>query len=585
MTSDSLVQASGPPPGGSAGEDQAEKRRMPLKSLVGLAAGGVIGSGWLLSGVQVQAGAPGWQAVGCWFIGGVLMGLVAVVMVELSVRRPMTGGQAFLPFRTSGPYLAMVIGAGIWVFYTVNPASEMAAVVQGIQEWPHWRWLTGHTQLTWTCVACLLLLLVTAVNLCGSELFLRINNWLTLFKVAVPLALLLLLACAATHIVQLDLSHYRPAACTTRQDSGGLVAILRGVPQGAVFYAYLGFQGPLDFAGSVKRVSRAGRGQPGRRAEPEITGMYGEGDLVARRLRVAVYGTIAGSILLYIFLQLIVIYLRDRGALSLCGSPYVAFIQLATQGWLRHASNFVLDLDMVLSPAGAAMVFTYLLTREIAQLSRVGLTHGGLWKSRNSKLARKRPGSPNVYWLILVIDFVLSGVALCVFRGNWGALGTVTSVLALIVYATPCVVLATQAGRKESGSAIPRPKLHQGLALLAFVSISVIYFLAGWGRLWPGMAALTLACVVLFALPEIVAGSRVYDAQPWSPLDAGRPAKRAAMILFGWFAALTALSPLNRFGWAAVLAVGGCAVAAFCCLVWTSGRYVKITERTQGKGQ
>ncbi|MCW2936070.1 MAG: hypothetical protein JWM19_7032 [Actinomycetia bacterium] len=575
---------------GSAGDkaeeqakQQADKRRMSSYDLFFLGAGGVVGSGWLLGAGQASLGAGSW-AVFSWLIGGALMLAIAAVMVELSARQPKTGGLTFLPFQTSGPLLATVVAAGVWVFYAVNPASEATAMVRGIVEWTHWQGLVNMKsgRLAWEGIgwAAFLILLVTAVNLLGPRMFLRVNNALTAFKIAIPLLLVVLLAYAEIHPVHFPGHISQPSPRSTGTASSFDVAsVFTTVTSSGVIYAYLGFQGPLDFAGSVKREGRWGR----------------ESKTV--RLRRAVFGTVCGSVFLYAALQFIVIYLSHRGvAVNANNSPYTQFVQGVAPGWLAGPFNWALHLDTVLSPAGSAMVFTYVLTREVAALSRVHLTHRGLQKRSRSEIPvpgswlRERLGQRlDVYWLILVIDFLLSGVALVCFGGRWSALGAVTSILALVVYATPSVVLA--ALHRTKRVPVPLSGWRRCLPEVAFVSIAVIYFLAGWDRLWPGIVALAVGCLVLFALPVVTAGARWYDATAYVSQfrKAGnRPAAESAIILFGFFAGLAFASLLNKYAWpthhviqlASALPVIILAMVAFRRLVGLSEDYMKDNPPT-----
>ena len=95
---------------------------MQTLDFVGLAAGGVVGSGWLMSASKTYETA-GDNAYWAWVIGGALMLLIAVVMVELGIAAPKTGGLIFLPLHAAGPLLA----AALWIAYAANPASQAAA--------------------------------------------------------------------------------------------------------------------------------------------------------------------------------------------------------------------------------------------------------------------------------------------------------------------------------------------------------------------------------------------------------------------------------------------------------------------------
>jgi len=587
---------SGVPPSGPAGstaegeaadaaEERAERRRLSFRALLFLGAGGVIGSGWTLGGVQADQGAGSW-AVFSWLIGGALMLVIAAVMVQLSTIAPKTGGLVFLPLQSSGPLLATVVAAGLWLFYAVNPASEAVAMVRALAEWlradnlvkAHGTGLSG-SGLGW---AVLLMVLVTAVNLLGPRLFLLINGILTAFKILVPLLIVLLLVYAELHPSGRAIAPPTVAVGAVASSSGStarydLGSVLTTVTSSGVIYAYLGFQGPLDFAGSVRR-----RG-------------IGE----AARLRRAVYGTVCGSIFLYVALQFVVIYIRHHlGSVDPSAPPFTAFAEAVAPHWAAGLMGALINVDSVLSPAGAAMVFTYVLTREVAALSRAHLTHRGLQMTRYSVIPVRgaRPRALlgerlDVYWLILIVDFCVSSILLLVVGGNWNILSSVTSILSLMVYATPSVVLAalSRHGLREATVRLR----HRVLAEAAFVSIAVIFLLAGWDRLWPGMVALTVGCVVLFGMPKWAEGRRWYDARLHAPQllqlrGEHSSSARSALVLYAffWITALTSL--LNKYAWPTRPAMQLCtaipvavlAVVAFRLLVRLSEQYMTVHEPT-----
>ena len=246
---------------------------MSFYDLFFLAAGGVIGSGWLFGAVQADQGTGSW-AVLSWLIGGALMLVIVAVMVELSTVVPKTGGLTFLPLQSSGPLLATVVAAGVWVFYAVDPASEAVAMVRGLAAWSpgpaalvngngNGNGLTPRG-IGW---AALFLLGIAAVNLLGPRLFLIVNNVLTAFKILIPLLIVGLLLYTQLH-PPAHAVHF-PHSGTATTTRYGVGSVLSAVTASSVIYAYLGFQGPLDFAGNVRR--------------------RGVGE--AARLRWAVYGT------------------------------------------------------------------------------------------------------------------------------------------------------------------------------------------------------------------------------------------------------------------------------------------------------
>jgi amino acid transporter len=543
---------------------------MSFYDLFFLAAGGVIGSGWLRSATSADHATGSW-AVFSWLIGGALMLVIAVVMVELSTAVPKTGGLVFLPLQSSGPLLATVLAAGLWIFYALFAASEAVAMVDNLPAWRPWQGLVTLNRQgepfglspRGVGVAALFLVLIAVVNLLGPRLFLVINNVLTCFKIGVPLLIIFLLCYA----------HFHPPVAPVKSSSTGttgvygLPTMLSAMISASMVYAYLGFEGPLTFAGSVKR---SGVGE-------------------AARLRWAVYGTLCGSIFLYVSLQFVVIYMHQYGGVR----GYAEFARTVAPGWAGTLVSWLVGLDTVLSPAGAGMVFTYVLTREVAALSRAHLTHRGLQKSSYSIIPlaggrlRRLFGDDrlDVYWLILIVDVLISGIALVCFGGSWSVLSPVTSMLALIIYSTQSVVLASLR-RREPGRF--RRLRYPVLAEVGFVSIGVVFFVTGWDVLWKGMAALTIGCLLLFGLPLVFPASRGYDATAhavwFRRLRTKNPAARSAVLLFAYFAGLALASLVVKYKWsphagpwwdtAGLAVIAGLAWITFRKLVTLSGLYM-----------
>lgn len=543
-----------------------EGRRLSLIDLFGLAAGGVIGSGWVLGAVAADQRA-GSAAVYSWLIGGVLMLAVAAVMVELGTAAPKTGGLVFLPLQSCGPLVATVSAAGLWVFYVVNPASEAAAITSGLSAWRPGLFYPGGSRLTpegfaW---AAFFMVLITVVNLLGPRLFLRFNALLTAWKVLIPLLVVLLLIFAHTHRYSQAAGHAHVWAGPKANQ--GFTAALAAVTGGGVVYAYLGFQGPMDFAGSVKR-----------------RGLMSE----AARLRWAVYGTICASIVLYTLLQVVFIRHRDELATGTTGSPYAQFAAAASIGWIVP----LIRVNALLSPAGSGMVFTHALTREVAALSRAHLTHRGLQTVQRA-IIKPFGRRLDVYWAILIVDLAASWFALLLVGGSWTALIAITSVLALVVYAVPGVVLASlQLSVPEH---FPRSTgFYRRLAEFGFVSIAVVLYTAGWGVLWKGMTALAAGCCLLFGLPVAAEHDaplvgrwlRKYDAKAYlSRFRRWRddPSAQSGVILLGCFLLLTAATlpsssvfqaPSGYAFWGGVFVVV-MADLAFRRLVSLSQRYME----------
>ncbi|MFG2636941.1 APC family permease [Streptomyces sp. NPDC048362] len=537
-----------------------EARRLSLFQLFGLAAGGTIGSGWLLGAADAYDKA-GVDAPWAWLIGGLVMLVVAGVMVELGTAAPKTGGLIFLPLQSSGPLVAIVAAAGLWIFYAINAASESVAMTKGLSSILPTFLIGPHTTLTawgWVC-SLALMAVISATNLLVPRLVRIGNSWLTLVKVVVPLLTIVLFILSG-----FDHQHGGGGeAGDGAGGAGGFGAVLAAVVDSGVIYAYVGFQGPLDFAGNVK-------------AEGRLT--------ESARLRWAVYGTIIGTTVLYILLQVVFSSRQGQWHPGRPDSPYTQFAFASSMAWL----GWCLRINSVLSPMGAGLVFTHALTREVATLSRAHLTHRGLQTMRTTTLRGR-----DVYWLVLAVDFVVGVVVLLAMGGRWHTLVAADGVLTLVVYAVPGVALVSLRDKLPPVSP-SRDRVRRHAACVSFVLIALILYGAGWTDLWHGMAVLAVGCVLLLGLPVLARQfptlGRFYDAREhvtrFRRLGSD-PAAQAGAYLLGMLALLLVCTLFGNpepgaphhhafYLWGG--GVGVMALAVFRGMVWASKRHIGRVE-------
>lgn len=538
---------------GDAAKDADERRRLSTLDLVGLAAGGVVGSGWLVSAGLTYTN-PADNAYWAWVIGGALMLLIAVVMVELGIAAPKTGGLIFLPFQAAGPLLATVVAAALWIAYAANPASEAAAAVHGLGDLLPGQVMTkdDHLSATGQLYAGVLMALIVGLNLLPPRQLLKLNLVVTGVKI---LILVVIVAFLAVDWFNGFNSPAVKADGCPKVHVQGWAQLLPAVLGGTVIYAYIGFQAPLDCAGNIKR---RGMGE-------------------AARLRWAVYGSLVGAFLLYTALQYV--YVKHCYRLDKDGpDPYSQFAEKLNMDLLAHLVQF----NAVLSPLGCGIVFTYALTREVAALSRAHLTHRGLQRARRASF-QFRGAEIDAYWMILLVNFAISLTVLAAVRGGWKTLTALNSGLTLMVYAMAGVVLAALPSTAFRST---RRKVHLLLSYAAFIAVTVVIHQAGWDKVRPGMAALGTGSVLLLVLPALARSHlpfvgrllRRYDAQNhlFRFTDPKDPAVPPLLLFLTHLAVLLVCTMLGEPGkadwtlWVAALS----AALVFPLLVEAARRYM-----------
>jgi len=518
------MDSRGDRPGGPAAPrgrpDDDEPRRLSLFYLCCLSAAGVIGSGWLLSIPLQKAGQQGngWA----WLLGGLAMILISFAMVELGADRRQTGALILIPLEGSGPLVALVVAAALWLVYLINMVSEAVAMV--ILTCGR---LPGEAQLP---IAVAAMALIAAVSALPVLCFLRLNAALTGFKLLVLLVVVACLPHLGGH-VSFSLPRLAPVA-------NGLHSLVSA----GVIYAYVGFQAPLDFAGNVKKKDSLWRGRV----------IINE----KNRIRLAVYTTIVMTWALY--LGLYTVY-HHAAARSVTGPDAALLRHIIHQEWL----GILVRVAYVVSPIGAGLVYARVLTFEIAALARTHLTHRGL---QSAALTVNDPPKNDFYWPIIVLNGVLGLLMFAGFYavGNfyhrpwqtqmewvWETLSHFSGVLNLVVFAFPGLALMVLP-RKDGGGR--RGRLAVAMAALGFAVFGMILAAAGMNT-WLSVAALVGGFALLLALPLLARHLpwfwRVYDAR--EPLLSYREVKTSRAARAAWRAALVFLGFLTLLAGSGVL--------------------------------
>jgi amino acid transporter len=508
----------------------SENRRGALSTfdLIGLAAGGAIGSGWLAALWPAHPSHSDWLrnlAAGHWLASGGAMLVIAVVMVELSALRPRTGGLILLPGEIGGRLLATIAAAAVWIVYAVNPASEAVSMTKGLASF-HWaQGLLGSTHKfssnAMLCALCCMAFVIFLFILFPWRYLIRINTWMTVFKIAALVLITLVLL----------LSHHRndPGSSNTSMvfsASNPLYPAAMTSYSVGVF-AYTGFQGPLDVAGSVKEDRRK----------------------AIFRLRWAIYGTVVGSILIYTVLH----YAALRSACYPHSQLY-SYSYSARPGGLCLAKRYswwkqFMEIDAIISPLGSAVVFTDALTREIAALGQqTKLIPFDLHGPSKSDIILGKIKLSDRYWLVLLIQFCVGLVVFYAVRDHTHDLATISGILILVVYSLPAVVVVTLLNESPTNGPtmarsvwdrsprwLGRSPGLQILALFSFVVTAMIFYLSKDSQMILAMKALLGGFVVLF-------GMQTWAERGRKQLNLANPANPAGVLFLGYLLVLLMFS-------------------------------------------
>ncbi|MBO0824643.1 MAG: APC family permease, partial [Actinobacteria bacterium] len=321
------------------------------------------------------------------------------------------------------------------------------AVMQYLAYYWHGLFNTSTSEVTGLGfgMSVILLALFTGLNFFAMRLFNKINSGITWWKIAVPVATIIIL------FTQFHTTNFGSHGGFTPY---GWRAMFAAIPGAGIVFAYLGFEQADQLAGEIKNPQR--------------------------NLPRAIIYAILMATAIYVLLQVVFIGALKPGELN--------------HGWAALANNSGLELGPLAFIAGAVSLgwfATILRVDAFISPSGTGLIYQTSTSRIGYGLARNRYYPPffgwvdkrGVPWFSLILAFVFGLVFLLPFP-SWSSLvGLVTSASVLMYAGAP---LSLGALRKQVPDA-PRPYRAPGAAVLApfaFMIASLIIYFSGFDTVW-----------------------------------------------------------------------------------------------------
>nr|WP_033038572.1 APC family permease [Streptomyces monomycini] len=503
------------------------RRDLGFWGLTAIGFSNIVGSGWLFAALYA-AQTAGPASLLSWIGAGLLCGLVALVMIELGASRPEGGGTVRWPLFASGRLVGTLVGWSV-LLSVGGTAAEISAIMQYAAHYVPGLY-SGHTlTLTGVGVAAALSVVLTALNWYAVRLFARLNNLISVFKIAVPVITVVALIASGWHDGRLTdhggFAPYGYAACLTALAGGGIV------------YSVNGFQAPLDFSGEARNPRKT--------------------------IPAAVLTGIGLAVAMYLALQVAFLFTVPESVLGggwkgvSFESPFGQLALILNLHWLSS----LLYADAVISPGGSAYVGVAINARHTYALAK-NRTIPRFFMKVNERFGVPRRA--------LAINLAVIVIFLLPF-GGWQDIVSVMGNMYLLIYGASAVAAAVFLADPGSSTTGWVPGLRW-IAPVSFVVASEFVYWSGWHTL-------------RLALPLVLAGLLIFLAMRRSgngPADAvgdrdgaGRRLPlltelRTGAWLVTYLAVLTVLSWLGSFGGAARLPApyDSLAVAAFAVVIF-----------------
>ena len=408
---------------------------------------GIIGSGWLFASLYA-AQIAGPAAVFSWIVGGFIALALTLAYAELGGMLPVAGALARIPHFSHGSINSFLAGWLCWIAYVATAPIEVTAVLQYSSNYLPWLITTAQGERVLShhglIVAATLMLVFTTVNLLGVQWLTRANTAITYWKLAVPLAVALVL---------IDKGFRADNFCHTGGFApNGIAGVFGAVSDGGVMFSLLGFRMALDMAGEAKN--------PHRDVPLAMIGAMGICVVLYLMLQVAFIGVIPPSLLKHGWHGI---------SETTPGGPFAGFATMLGLQWLAIALYF----DAVISPSGTGLAGT-------AATSRINYA---MAKNGQFPAVFQRVNRFQVPAWSLVFNFLVGMLLFLPFPGWAELVGFISSavVLSLAFGPVSLAALRLQLPDLKRPFRVPYATVYSAIC---FVFVGYVVYWTGWETNW-----------------------------------------------------------------------------------------------------
>jgi amino acid transporter len=440
------------------------KRDISTSSVLIVAAGSMIGSGWLFSPfISAQIAGP--AALISWILVAIFMVFIALPLCELGTIFPMSGGMSNYPTITHGKEVGFLYAWTTWLSFVVMTPIEIQAVLQyGSYFFPSLIDQTSPTfHLTYLGYGCAFIILsaVTLLNTLGIKFVAECGKYAGLIKFLLPsIAIFSLLYVGSHHEgfnnLSLEVSHHLDWK-----------NIFSALSIGGVAFAFTGFQNGLVLAGELKHPQRD--------------------------IPLAVLGAVAIGFVLYFLLQLSFIVAMPEKYLAQgwhhlvfpgMSTPLVGLTLLLGLGFVA----VLLLIDSSFSPLGTALIYTTATSRILY----------GMAEQKHLPAVLLKLNKNQIPYVTLIVNFIVGMLTFLPFPG-WQKMVAFLSSASILSYSIGPICL--MALRKLQPKCARPFKLAYAsvICYLSFYFSSLMLQWCGFSVIWKLYIALFVGLLIHFA--------------------------------------------------------------------------------------
>lgn len=438
------------------------KRAISPRNLLFIAISGIVGSGWLFSPFYA-AQTAGPAAIISWLIGFVVIFVIALPFAEMASKFPVSGGIVHYSRMSHGMPLSFLVSWANWLaFVAVAPIEVQATIQYSSHFFPSLINLQpdGARALTHFGLGCalVLMLLFTYINLLGIRFAARFNSIIAIWKIIVPLILLIMLFSFQFDWHNFVVKQFMPT---------GIKGILMAVSTGGIVFSYIGFRSAVELGAEAENPNRA----------------------IPR----ALLGSLIFCVILYTLLQVAFVgallptdfvsgwmHIDFHGE----GGPLLDVVTTIGIIWLVG----LIYIDSMISPLGAGMISNTSTSRIVYAMSENNYLPKWFLHTNNNSVPS------HALWF----NFLIGMLFFLPFSG-WQRMISIMVDASLIAYTVGAVsVIALR--KQQLTSSRPNPFIMFGgcfTGWLAFYFGTLVLYWSGFNTIWHLMIAMVIGFVVL----------------------------------------------------------------------------------------
>lgn len=417
-------------------------KKLNLFSTVMFGLSAIIGSGWMFGSSQA-AKIAGPAAIIAWILGAILVAMIAMVYVEIGTMFPEDGAMSRFTMYTHGSLLGHVFSWANWLSLLAILPIEAVASTQYMSTWP-WKWAQwthgfmekGQLSFSGIMMATVMLLIFTLINYWSVTIMAKFNNFISVFKIVVPIVTMILLVSA-----HFDLNNM---GTTVHQFMPyGTSSIFVAIGSAGIIYSYVAFQTVINLGNDI--------------IKPAVN------------IRRGIIYSLLISALIYIALQIVFIGALPSSIVSggwskiSFNSPFADLAILLNIYWLSTLIYFT----AFISPIGSGIAFSASASKSLSSMPK---------NKHLPKVLSKSNNSYNTPRIALMVDFFVSVVLILLFK-NWALLSRVVAASTLISLLSGPVVAGSL---RKMGPDFKRPTKIRGMKYLAPVVFDLISLAIYW---------------------------------------------------------------------------------------------------------